>query len=71
MPRGRKSTKNLGHDEAIAHIDAQIESHKDKIAKLKKQKEELIEQYEMTELNDLLKTSGKSIAEIKELLQGK
>ena len=71
MPRGRKSTKDLSNNERIAQLNEQIEQCKERLAKLKSQRDELIAQNEIVEINELLKSTGKTAAEIKAMLQGK
>ena len=68
MPRGKK---NLTLDEQLAKISTEIENMEVSLKELKKTKKELEEQIEkarLSELNEIIKASGKSIEEVKEML---
>lgn len=68
MPRGKK---NLTLDEQLAKISAEIENMENSLKEMKKTKKELEEQIEhnrLLELNEIIKASGKSIEEVKEIL---
>ena len=68
MPRGKK---NLTLDEQLTKISTEIENMEVSLKELKKTKKELEEQIEkarLSELNEIIKASGKSIEEVKEML---
>ena len=69
MARGKK---NLTLEEQLEQITSEIESMETSIKELKGRKKELEEQVKMnrlSELDELITTSGKSFEEVKELLK--
>jgi hypothetical protein len=69
MARGKK---NLTLEEQLEQITSEIESMETSIKELKSRKKELEEQVKMnrlSELDELITTSGKSFEEVKELLK--
>lgn len=68
MPRGKKK---LSLDEQLAKISTEIENMETSLKEMKKTKKELeeqIKQARLSELDELITASGKSIDDIKELL---
>lgn len=71
MPRGRK---HLTLDEQLEKITIEIENMETSIKKLKETKknlEEQIRQERLSELDELIKESGLSFDELKEMLNSK
>lgn len=69
MARGKKVTLTL--EEQLEKIISDIEIAKENIKEMEKQKKELEAQIKMdrlTELDELIKSSGKTFEEVKELL---
>lgn len=71
MPRGRKKLSAQTLDERIADTNAAIEAKKAEISALKELRKDLMAQKqksEMSALYEVVKVSGKSPAEIMELM---
>lgn len=63
--------KNSTYEEQIARLDQAIETMEKELALLKAQREDTIkakEQRDMEELFELIKSSGKTIDEVKEMI---
>lgn len=70
MARGKK---NLTLEEQLGKISAEIENMESSLKELKKSKKELEDEIKMnrlSELDDLIASSGKSFEEVKALLSG-
>lgn len=67
MPRGKKKTVQEIFTERIEKIDAQIQSHQDKIRELQTLRKDLLEQKKKAEVEMIyrkIQESGKSIEEV-------
>lgn len=70
MARGKK---NLTLEEQLGKISTEIENMESSLKELKKSKKELEDEIKMnrlSELDDLIASSGKSFEEVKALLSG-
>lgn len=73
MPRGRRTATEKTLEQQIAHIDAEIESLKNKIAAAKEKRKTLVDKKKDSDIAALLaavKESGKSAEEVIALLKG-
>lgn len=71
MSRGRKAVVN--YDDEITKIDAQIDKNKSLILELQDKRKELLQQKERSEMEALylaVKSTGRPINEIVEVIQG-
>jgi len=67
LPRGKKKTVQEIFTERIEKIDAQIQSHQDKIRELQTLRKDLLEQKKKAEVEMIyrkIQESGKSIEEV-------
>lgn len=68
MPRGKRITL----DEQIRALDEQMETVKSKLDGLKAQRDELLkrkQEEELQELMNLMKNSGKTVEDIREIIE--